>query len=95
MISSTQHNLRKRQCDEKVFKSPSMEFRYRKLPAVLLAGQVLEFPIIFRSMTPGYFYETLYLVTHPKLKDAEGRGYSCRLTGICMDPDLLVKNTMN
>lgn len=85
-----QASSRKRLNDEKICKPVSHQFRFRELPCVLLPGQSIEFTIVFRSQEPGYFYENLYLLTHPKLRDAEGRGYSLRLSGICMDPDFVV-----
>jgi hypothetical protein len=51
----------------------------------------MEIPIIFRAQKPGYYHETLYLLTHPQLSDQNGKGYAVRLTGICMDPDLQVR----
>lgn len=90
--SSMQAGWRKRLNDEKVFKSSCHQFRFRELPSVLLPGQSLEFTIVFRSKKPGYFFENLYLLTHPKLRDSEGRGYSLRLSGICMDPEIVVFN---
>ncbi|CAG7718728.1 unnamed protein product [Allacma fusca] len=74
--------------DEPFFwKDDNFEFHFRELPGVILPGQYIKFPIIFRSHRNGYFYEDLYLLTHPRLSDDNDCVYKLRLTGFCMDPD--------
>ena len=66
-------------------KSHCFHFHFRELPSVLLPGQTEKFEIIFRPRQPGYFNETLYLMTHPRLGDFT---YGIQLAGVCMDPDV-------
>ncbi|CAL8144241.1 unnamed protein product [Orchesella dallaii] len=75
----------------KVPKKDHLEFHFSQLPGVLLPGQTYEFPIIFRSKKPGYFHETLYLLTHPRLNTEDGRYYAVSLTGVCTDIELAEK----
>jgi len=65
-------------------KEPCYEFHFRELPGVLLPGQTDKLEIIFRPRKPGYYNEKIYLMTHPRLGDAN---FGIQLCGICMDPD--------
>jgi hypothetical protein len=47
----------------------------------------LQFPIIFRPRRTGYFYEKVYLMTHPRLSNEDDKIFNLRLAGICMEPD--------
>lgn len=67
----------------------NQEFQFCSLPGVILPGQSVEFPIIFRSKKTGKFYETLHLLTHPRLVTKNGgKNYAVRLTGSCTDISL-------
>ena len=69
------------------YKEVTFDFHCRELPDVILPGQSIEFPIIFRPKKPGVYHETLYLLTHPSMCDQSSRGYSIHLTGLCMEPE--------
>ncbi len=78
---------------KRVSKKTHLEFHFCSLPGVVLPGQTLDFPIIFRSKKPGFFHESLYLLTHPQLKcTRDGRSYAVRLSGVCIDVELAVCN---
>lgn len=68
-----------------ILKEPSFEFHFQELPGILLPGQMIEFPIIFRPRKAGVFHETIYLLTHPQITTET---YCVRLNGICVNPDI-------
>lgn len=66
------------------------EFIFCELPKILLPGQKLQFEIMFRPQRPGFYTETIYLLTHPHLTET---AFSLNLTGICVDPDNIENGT--
>jgi len=72
----------------KLQKKANLEFHFSELPNIILPGQSMKFRILFRSKTPGYFEQTIYLVTHPKISTSDGKQYAVRLSGICTNVEL-------
>lgn len=69
----------------RVPKKEHLEFHFSELPGIILPGQTLQFPVLFRSKQPGFFYETIYLLTHPRICTETGLLYSLNLTGGCVE----------